>query len=370
VVPAPIVTVSPNPLAFGSQNLLSSVTLNVTVQNLGTAALSITGVAIGGANASDFTVVNNCGTTLAAGATCTLPVTFVPHTLGAKAALLTVTDNNGGYPGSTQTVSLTGSSVLKYGLFVTNNGCGAIQFTGQTYTDSFDSSAGAYAVSKALTGGDIAGNGNAFLSGQAVINGKLYVPSIASGACTNGSTGVTISGQAKVTEGLVQISPLTFTTPGPFTAGTVDVQANKSTSLTPGSYHDIHVSGNGTVLTLAPGVYNVNSLQLSGNNVKVVISPSGPVTINVVGAGVTVPVDLSGGTISDGSNLAANLTILYGGTGTINVAAAGATSGILYAPNAPVQMQGKSGEWFGSIVAASLKDSGQSAIHFDRSLGH
>jgi hypothetical protein len=43
--------------------------------------------------------------------------------------------------------------------------------------------------------------------------------------------------------------------------------------------------------------------------------------------------------------------------------------GVVYAPNAPVNLGGK-GAWFGAIIAGTLSDSGQSAIHYDHSLGH
>jgi len=366
VVPAPIVTVTPNPLAFGNQNLLSSVTLNVTVQNIGTAALSIAGVAIGGANAGDFSVVSNCGTTLAAGANCTLPVTFVPHTLGAKAAVLTVTDNNGGYAGSTQTVNLTGSSVLGYGIYVTDTGCGALKFSGQTFTDSYDSSAGPYATSKANTGGNVAVNGNADMTGQSTIFGKLFVSNPTAGKCSAGGPSVTLTGQAQVTEGYVLLPKVAFTTPAVFTAGTTDVKANNNTSIAPGSYRNIQVSGNGTVLTLAPGTYNVNSIKLSGH-VSIVVSPTGPVTINVAGAGDNSPVDLSGGAMAAAGS-PANFTVIYGGNGTVKLTGDSDSYGILYAPNADVSLTGK-GDWYGSMVAGSLTDSGQSAIHYDRGLG-
>jgi len=70
--------------------------LAATLSNTGTAALAIGSIAIGGANPSDFTLAtgsNACGTTLAAGATCSIYVTFTPASAAALSATLTVTDN-------------------------------------------------------------------------------------------------------------------------------------------------------------------------------------------------------------------------------------------------------------------------------------
>jgi hypothetical protein len=108
VIP-PIATVSPTSLDFGTQwNNQTSAAQTVTLTNTGTAVLQITGVAISGPRASDYLLTNNCGTSLAVGASCTCSVRFRPTFTGLKTATLTFTDNNGG-PSSTQTVALTGS---------------------------------------------------------------------------------------------------------------------------------------------------------------------------------------------------------------------------------------------------------------------
>src|SRR5439155_725314 len=64
--------------------------------------------AISGTNASAFAQTHTCGSSLAAGATCTIGVTFKPATTGAAAATLAVTDSATGSP---QTAALTGAGV-------------------------------------------------------------------------------------------------------------------------------------------------------------------------------------------------------------------------------------------------------------------
>jgi hypothetical protein len=93
-------------VSFGSVELGASLTKAVTLTNVGTTAMSISGFAITGTNAGDFTQTHTCGTTLAAAASCTISVTFEPSALGTRTAALSITDNAKGSP---QTVALTGT---------------------------------------------------------------------------------------------------------------------------------------------------------------------------------------------------------------------------------------------------------------------
>ncbi|BBI99716.1 hypothetical protein FGKAn22_14090 [Ferrigenium kumadai] len=93
------------PLTFAAQQTGTSSAAQVaTLTNNGIMPLSVTSIAITGANAVDFTQTNNCGTSLAAAASCTINVTLAPGTAGAKIASLTVVDGAG-----THTLSLTGT---------------------------------------------------------------------------------------------------------------------------------------------------------------------------------------------------------------------------------------------------------------------
>jgi trimeric autotransporter adhesin len=73
----------------------------ITLSNTGNAALDLTGpgISISGANAAEFSQSNGCGSSVAAGATCTINVTFTPGlTAGSEAATLSVSDNAAGTP--------------------------------------------------------------------------------------------------------------------------------------------------------------------------------------------------------------------------------------------------------------------------------
>jgi phosphatidylethanolamine-binding protein (PEBP) family uncharacterized protein len=96
-------TVSPTSLTFANQTVgTTSAPQTVTLNNTTANAISITSIATSG----DFAQTNNCGTSLAANASCTVNVTFTPSTTGTRSGTLTMTDSDASSP---QTVSLTGT---------------------------------------------------------------------------------------------------------------------------------------------------------------------------------------------------------------------------------------------------------------------
>ncbi len=64
----------------------------LTFSNPSPVPLSIASIAVTGANASEFSQKNTCDSTLPAGASCTITVTFSPSSSGPKAAILVVTE--------------------------------------------------------------------------------------------------------------------------------------------------------------------------------------------------------------------------------------------------------------------------------------
>ena len=100
---SPTVSLSPISLSFGSQPLESSSSAqSVTLTNTGNGALTISSITVSG----DFTQANNCGTSVAAGANCTISVTFKPTGAGTRSGTLSISDNAAGSP---HTVTLSGS---------------------------------------------------------------------------------------------------------------------------------------------------------------------------------------------------------------------------------------------------------------------
>ncbi len=106
VASALTVTLSPTSIAFpNTVTGVASSAQTVTLKNTGTATVGITSIALTG-NTSSFVELNSCGTTLAAGASCPIYISFQPATAVAKSATVSVTDTASGSP---QSVALTGT---------------------------------------------------------------------------------------------------------------------------------------------------------------------------------------------------------------------------------------------------------------------
>lgn len=107
VTTPPSVSLSANSLTFSSQPInTTSAAQSTILTNGGGFVLVITSFAITGNNAGEFVQTNNCGSSVAASASCTITVTFTPTSFGNKAATLTITDSAAGSP---HTISLTGT---------------------------------------------------------------------------------------------------------------------------------------------------------------------------------------------------------------------------------------------------------------------
>ncbi len=101
------VTLSASSLSFGNVAIgNTSAAKTVTLTNHESIALGFTSVATSGS----FAIASNtCGTSVAAGASCTVGVTFTPPAAGAATGALTFTDAALNSP---QTVSLSGTGVV------------------------------------------------------------------------------------------------------------------------------------------------------------------------------------------------------------------------------------------------------------------
>jgi hypothetical protein len=79
---------------------------SVTLTNSGNTALTMTSIAMSGADKGDFAVTNNCGATVAGGANCVINATFKPTAGGTRTATITITDSAAS---GTQTIALQGT---------------------------------------------------------------------------------------------------------------------------------------------------------------------------------------------------------------------------------------------------------------------
>ena len=284
--------------------------------------------------------------------------------------------------------------VFAYAAFGTGSGCDILGFAGGGSTDSYDS--GALVASVPVidaTGGNVGTNGNlALLGGTTTINGILATPRAGVGDCTEDNvTAVTIAGNGTVTEGLVELpqevehedpEPIVPTPPTttqtftqasgcPAAAPYCTPDAGTGATITPPTADTVVSLGNmnvqgGAEFHLGAGVYEINSLRLAGN--ATLIIDSGPVIFRVEGDGVTAPINLTGGTISNASYVSSDLQFIYGGTGDVTVSGGVESSALIYAPNGDVTVTGNA-DFYGSVIGGTVTIPSGAAIHYDRALG-
>lgn len=337
------------------------------------------------------------------------------------------------------------SPVFSYAAFATSQECGALNFAGGGSTGSYSDknvtiTGGVGTVTTSQSQGNVGTNGNLTLSGAPTdIYGTLSTPrtGASSTGCTNSSGGVasvgytgTLNGSGgatQVSSGILQL-PQTITYPTPVipASGSTNVGLSGATCPsgsstwcstpsgsnpnhditllptcagavtscnTPGVYDDINISGQVT-LHMQQGIYNLNSLQMQGNNVSLVID-SGPVIINVSGVadttnGVTCTkspnpstpytpppptaictgnfVSLSGNSVENAALDPLNFQLRYAGYGNIQLKGGANASGLLYAPNAFFSFASANAAWYGAVIGLQLTDTGHTAIYYDTDL--
>jgi Galactose oxidase, central domain/Abnormal spindle-like microcephaly-assoc'd, ASPM-SPD-2-Hydin/Thrombospondin type 3 repeat len=104
-VSVPLVTLSPFRLTFGNQQVgTTGNPQTLTLTNSGTATLDVTSIVASG----DFVQTSTCGTSLVAGGTCSINISFSPTELAARPGAITITDNA---PRSPQSIALSGTGI-------------------------------------------------------------------------------------------------------------------------------------------------------------------------------------------------------------------------------------------------------------------
>ncbi|CAN5651708.1 hypothetical protein BH10ACI4_BH10ACI4_03290 [soil metagenome] len=169
----------------------ASAAKSLTLANTGTAAINGLALSFTGANAADFSQSGTCGTVLAAGATCTVNLTFRPTTSGTEQASLAIQAAGLGV----QYVALTGTGLRAQVWVVNSNGTiSALTGSGAPLSDTpwqgggvgivVDDSEAVWSINNSSSvsarGGSVASSGVAKFSG--------------SGTLLNASAGVAVSG--------------------------------------------------------------------------------------------------------------------------------------------------------------------------------
>ena len=118
----PKAAIAPTSLQFSSQAVGSpSAAQSIALSNQGTGPLAISGISVTG----DFSETETCGTSVAAGSSCSISVVFAPQTAGARNGRVTVNDNTVNSP---QIIALTGTGTGPAAALSPNS----VQFTSQT----------------------------------------------------------------------------------------------------------------------------------------------------------------------------------------------------------------------------------------------
>lgn len=218
----PTISLSGTTLTFGSTQLAvtnpTSTPASITLTNTGGAALTITGIAKGGANASEFTATGSCAggaVTVNPGATCTIGAAFTPMTAGTRTATFTLQSNAATNPSitltgtaaaaatpsivrsatalafNTQTVGMTSAALQ---VTITNNGTMAVTITQVASTPTPEFASTSNCVGSLAAGATCAINVTFTPSASGARSGNLTITSNATGS----PHAVTLSGAGTI----------------------------------------------------------------------------------------------------------------------------------------------------------------------------
>ncbi|PYU92591.1 MAG: hypothetical protein DMG25_11805, partial [Acidobacteria bacterium] len=293
-------SLSPTSLTFASQNVgTTSAAQTVTLSNTGSAALSITSVAITGTNSSDFAQTNGCGSSLAAGSTCTISVTFTPAASGTRTAAVAVTDNATGSP---QTAALTGTGASTSTGPVVSLSPASLTFPSQ----AVGTTSGAQFVTLTNTG-----NSTLTFNGSFVISGDFHFAGL--GNCAG-----TVAAGASCTIS-VNFTPTTTGT----RTGAVTLNDNAPTSP-----QTIPLSGTGGSTSTAPAVSLSPTSLTFGNQTVGTASAAQAVTLSNTGnATLTISSLTIGGDFAFAGSGTCGSSVAAGASCAISVDFAPTTTG-------------------------------------------
>ncbi len=263
-LPAPVLTLSPNSLSFGSQRQGTSAAQTITISNSGGSSAQFGAIA---ANDNDFTVsANSCGSSLANGSSCQVTVTFTPAGANPYTAMLTVP-----YSSTSAAAQLSGTGTAQAMLqfnpsslsfpATADNATSAVQTVTVTNTGGNPASISGFAVSGPF---GIANNtcpASLPVGGQCTVGATFSPPGTASytGALTlsgnfsNSPAAVGLAGQG-ANPANATLNPSSMAFPGTPEGSASAVQTFTVTS-----------TGGVAVMLGAPSV-STNDYQISSNN--------------------------------------------------------------------------------------------------------
>lgn len=348
--------------AFPDTNLGASSTGTITLNNTGTAATALG--TITSSNTAEFPVTaTTCGTSLAAGASCTMTVKFVPAQAGSRSGTLTIPY---GTSTASLSVALTGNGVNNAQITVSptsltfppttvgaTSAAQTVTMTNSGTTPLVVSSITAPSTEFSMTQSCVA----TWAPGATCAISLRYAPTavgnasgnltIASNAVNAATKTVPVTGTA-VSPGVVSLNlnPVSLPTTQVGQTGTATVTltntggSNLTVSAIAGATSELTVT-NGCSGTVVPGGSCVLTLAFKPTTVG---AKTGTLTLTHTGQGGTTALNWTGvatgipamslsenpisfGTTSKGSPLTKTLTVTNTGTGDLTVSTAALTTG-------------------------------------------
>ena len=244
----------PVSLSFASQTVgTTSTPQAITLTNSGTTVLTITNISVTGTNSGDFAESNDCGSSLVAGAKCTITVTFTPTATGSRVAAVSIADSA---PNSPQSVPLTGVGVSPSVLLSPTS----LTFPTQTvFTPS---------KSQAVT---LTNSGAGILTIKAITATRQFIQTNTCGTTVNPGSSCTMNVVFKPTsKGAIN--------------GSVSITDNA-----PGSPQQITLTGTGTFVQLTPATVNFGSQPVGTTSLpkRITFTNKGSVPVNISSISIT-----------------------------------------------------------------------------------
>jgi trimeric autotransporter adhesin len=329
---APTADLTATSLAFSTTQLVGtpSAAQSVTLTNNGTVPLAVASIQVTGTNTGDFSETDNCGTSVAAGGTCSISVTFKPATTGAKTASITITDNAGAVAGSKQTISLTGTGVApavslggKTSLTFATQLVGSLS-AAQTVTLTNNGTAQLNIASIAASGDFAKANTSTCVVGPLPANANCTIDVTFTPTLTGARNGtLTITDDANNVPGSIQTVSLTGTggTPTATLSG-ASLTFNGQLVGTPSTAQTVTLTNNGNIALGVTGiaVSGTNGGDFSEtDNCGTSVAASGNCTISVTFKPATIGAKTASITITD------NAGAVAGSTQTISLSGTGGT---------------------------------------------
>jgi hypothetical protein len=277
----------------------TSSALAATLSNTGNGTLNNIVASLTGANPSDFAITtgaNACGSTLAAGSSCSIYVTFTPAAATSFTATLSVADNASGSP---QTAPLTGTGTAAVPVAV------QLAFTTQPPATGI---VGTPLPPVVVQVEDVNGN---------LVTGSTALVTISS---TPSGVGGTLTGTA--VNGIAAFSNLAFTASGTYTlsAAAPGLTGATSNSISVTAPMTPTFAVTGTAVSVSPGA-------TSNNSSTITLTPSG---------GFTGSVTLTAAVTSSPAGAVYPPTLSFGSTNPVNIAGATAeTATLIISTTAP-----------------------------------